>query len=200
MDLDAHWERVYETKRIDEMSWFRPHLDTSLELIERTGRPVETSVLDVGGGASTLADDLLERGYRDVSVIDVADAALAAARERLGARGAFVTWIQGDVRRLALPRARFNVWHDRAVFHFLTEPADRARYIEQVRHALASDGHVIVATFGPEGPQRCSGLPTSRYDADSLRDAFGNGFELVETRLEQHRTPSGRQQQFLYCL
>lgn len=200
MDLGAHWERVYQTKRIDEVSWFRPHLDTSLELIEKAGRPGEASVIDVGGGASTLVDDLLDRGYRDVSVIDLADSALAAARERLGPRGRSVTWIEGDVTRLALPRARFNVWHDRAVFHFLTEPTDRQRYIEQVRRALASDGHVIVATFGPEGPQRCSGLPTSRYDADSLRDVFGDGFELVETRLEQHRTPSGAEQQFLYCL
>jgi ubiquinone/menaquinone biosynthesis C-methylase UbiE len=200
MDLDAHWEHVYRTKRIDEVSWFRPHLDTSLELIEKAGRPAETSLLDVGGGASTLVDDLLDRGYRDVSVIDLAATALAAARERLGARSMSVTWIQGDVTRVVLPRARFNVWHDRAVFHFLTEPADRQRYIEQVRHALAPGGHVIVATFGPDGPQRCSGLPTSRYDADSLRDVFGEGFQLVETRLEHHQTPSGVQQQFLYCL
>jgi SAM-dependent methyltransferase len=200
MDLHAHWERVYQTKRTDEVSWFRPHLDTSLTLIRDTGLPPAAPIIDVGGGASTLVDDLLAAGYRDLTVLDVSVAALDVARARLGARQSAVTWLAADVTTAELPAGHFKVWHDRAVFHFLTDPADRDRYVAQVRHAVAARGHVIIATFGPDGPQRCSGLPTARYDADGIHAVFGHDFEVIIRREERHRTPAGVEQQFVYCL
>jgi SAM-dependent methyltransferase len=200
MSVEDHWERVYRTKPADEMSWFRPHLDTSLELIKKTGVDANAPILDVGGGASTLVDDLVAAGYSDLTVLDVSAAALDAARDRLGPRASAVAWVAGDATRADLPTARFKVWHDRAVFHFLTDAEDRRRYVQQVRHAVAPGGHVIVATFGPEGPQRCSGLPTARYDAEALYAEFGRDFELVDRREERHCTPEGVDQQFIYCL
>lgn len=200
MDVHDHWERVYRTKRADEVSWFRPHLDTSLSLIRRTGVAPDRAIIDVGGGASTLVDDLLAAGYRDVTVLDVSPAALDGARARLGPRASEVTWIAADVTRAELPAGRFHVWHDRAVFHFLTDPADRDRYVAQVRRAVALGGHVIVATFGPKGPERCSGLPTARYDADALHGVFGPEFTMLDSREEWHLTPGGVEQQFVYCL
>lgn len=200
MELEAHWQRVYQTKRTDEVSWFRPHLDVSLALIRTTGAAAHAPILDVGGGASTLVDDLVDAGYSDVTVVDVSAAALDTARDRVGPRPAAVAWIAADVTLVALPPAHFQVWHDRAVFHFLTDAQDRRRYVEQVRHAVAPGGHLIVATFGPEGPERCSGLPTARYDADALHAEFGTDFELVDRREERHRTPGGVDQQFVYCL
>jgi SAM-dependent methyltransferase len=200
MDPHEHWERVYQTKRTDEVSWFRPHLDTSLTLIRGTGVRPEAPIIDVGGGASTLVDDLLAAGYRDLTVLDVSSAALDAARARLGARRSMVTWLTADVTRAELPERHYQVWHDRAVFHFLTDPADRDRYVAQVRHVVAPGGHVIIATFGPDGPQRCSGLPTMRYDADALHGAFGDDFEMIRGSEERHRTPAGIEQQFVYCL
>ena len=200
MNLEEHWEQVYRSKRSDGVSWFRPHLETSLALIRATGAPFSAPVLDVGGGASTLVDDLADAGYSNLTVLDVSTAALDAARHRLGARSTGVAWIAAEATRAPLPHAHFQIWHDRAVFHFLTDEEDRRRYVEQVRHAVAPGGHVIVATFGPDGPQRCSGLPTGRYDADALHAEFGSGFELIEHREEQHRTPGGVDQQFVYCL
>jgi SAM-dependent methyltransferase len=200
MDLQGHWERVYQTKRTDEVSWFRPHLETSLDLIRQTRVGLDAAIVDVGGGASTLVDDLLDAGYRDVTIVDLSSAALDAARARLASRASAVTWIAGDATRAALPAHHFRVWHDRAVFHFLTDPSDRDRYVAQVGRVVTAGGHVIVATFGPEGPQRCSGLPTARYGADALHAAFGDDFELVAHREETHETPSGIAQQFVYCL
>jgi len=200
MDSQEHWEQVYRTKRTDAVSWFRPHLDTSLALIRQTGVAASAPILDVGGGASTLVDDLVAAGYTDLTVLDISTAALDAARERLGPRASAITWVAGDATRVDLPRDYFQVWHDRAVFHFLTDPKDRRRYVEQVLHAVSPGGHVIVATFGPDGPERCSGLPTNRYDADALHAQFGPDFELVDRRAEQHRTPGGVHQEFVYCL
>lgn len=199
MNVADHWQHVYKTKRADEVSWYQPHLETSLRLIRATAAGGEP-ILDVGGGASTLVDDLLTAGYSDVTVLDVSSEALNAARERLGPRASALTWIVDDVIRVQLPRHRFSVWHDRAVFHFLTDAEDRRRYVEQVRHALAPGGHVIVATFGPSGPARCSGLPTARYDAAGLHAEFGSDFVLVDQRVEAHRTPLGVEQQFVYCV
>lgn len=200
MNMSEHWDRVYHTKRTDEVSWFRPHLETSLALIAEAGVSADAPLIDVGGGASTLVDDLLAGGYRDVTILDVSAAALEAARARLGSRSSAVRWIAADVTRADLPAAHFQVWHDRAVFHFLTDPADRDRYVAQVRRSVAPGGHVVVATFGPDGPLRCSGLPTARYDAEALHAVFGADFAMVDHREERHHTPAGVDQQFVYCL
>lgn len=195
-----HWENVYKTKAPDAVSWYRPHLETSLGLIERVCPERKCSVIDVGGGEATLVDDLVEAGYRDVTVLDLSEKALLVARERLGTRAAAVSWKQGDITLSRLEPARHDVWHDRAVFHFLTSPADRQRYVSQVAWSVRPGGYVIVATFGPEGPDKCSGLPVTRYDAAGLHHQFGARFHLLESCTEVHATPFGTTQQFVYCL
>jgi SAM-dependent methyltransferase len=156
--------------------------------------------LDAGGGASVLVDGLLHAGYHEITVLDVSAAALDVARARLGPAAGGVTWLDADVLDAALPHAAFDVWHDRAVFHFLTEAADRARYVEHVRHALKPGGHVVIATFADDGPTKCSGLPVVRYTPSALQAAFGGQFLLVESLREAHVTPSGTTQAFVYCL
>jgi ubiquinone/menaquinone biosynthesis C-methylase UbiE len=156
-------------------------------------------IIDVGGGESTLVDDLLAVGYRDITVLDLSDIALRVAKERLGARGASVRWLHGDVTTYPLVKQTFDIWHDRAVFHFLTEEADRVAYVRQVEHAVKVGGHVIVATFGPKGPLKCSGLDVMRYDPDALHGEFGHTFKLVDHLTEDHKTPGGTVQQFIYC-
>lgn len=200
MTLNEHWERVYQTKRTDEVSWFRPHLDTSLELIRETGAPPDSPIIDVGGGASTLVDDLLAAGYSDLTILDVSTAALDVVRARLGSHASHVKAMCADVTSAVFPAGCFRVWHDRAMFHFLTDVADRDRYLSQIRLAVVPGGHVIVGTFGLEGPRRCSGLPTARYDAETLHAVFGADFELLDRREERHLTPAGVSQQFTYCL
>ena len=199
MDAKTHWEKVYRTKQPEEVSWYRPHLDVSLQLIEEASPNPDAQIIDVGGGESTLVDDLLIRGYHNLSVLDVSSIALDVAQERLGDQADTVSWRCGDVTRTAFTRHQYDVWHDRAVFHFLTEPADRAAYVRQVAHAVKPDGHVIVATFGPEGPTQCSGLNVVRYDADALHGEFGTGFQLVKHLTELHQTPTRSIQQFTYC-
>ena len=200
MEPKAHWEKVYNTKAADAVSWYAPHLATSIQLIERVCPTRTCAVLDAGGGESTLVDDLLAKGYRDVTVLDISEKALEVARQRLGAAAAQVKWIAGDVTRVALPVRAYDVWHDRAVFHFLTRPEDRVAYVRQVAASVRSGGFVIVATFGPEGPTKCSGLDVVRYDTDALHSEFGNAFRLVESQKEVHNTPFGTTQQFLYCM
>jgi SAM-dependent methyltransferase len=199
MDARAHWEQVYATKDPQRVSWFRPHLERSLELIERAAPDRRASILDVGAGQSTLVDDLLGRGYKNITVLEISRAALDRLKERVGEAGAEVHWICGDVTETALPEAGFDVWHDRAVFHFLTEAARRRAYVEQVSRALKLGGSLIVSTFGPSGPERCSGLATMRYDAAALGREFGDRFSPVESSFEMHTTPSGAEQQFLCC-
>lgn len=199
MDKQEHWEKVYREKAPDAVSWYRPHLERSIELIERAAPDRSAAIIDVGGGESTLVDDLLRAGYRDVSVLDISAAAIAFAQRRLGALAAGVGWWAADVTRADLPLRRYDVWHDRAVFHFLTEAGQRDAYVRQVARAVKPGGHVIVATFGPEGPQKCSGLDVVRYDADALHGQFGAEFRLIESQTEIHETPSGTKQQFLYC-
>ena len=200
MNREKHWDRIYRSKAPTEVSWYQPEARLSLELIHRVAPELDASVLDVGGGASTLADGLLSAGYRDVTVLDVAPAALARAEERLGERAAQVRWIVADVLDAPLPAASCAVWHDRAVFHFLTDARDRARYVAQVERVVRPGGHVIVASFGPEGPTRCSGLEVVRYSPDGMHAEFGASFRLLESMREDHRTPSGRMQAFVYCL
>jgi ubiquinone/menaquinone biosynthesis C-methylase UbiE len=199
MQSKEHWEKVYTTKATDTVSWFQPHADLSLDLIKATGVGHDAAIIDVGGGASTLVDDLLANGYTDLSVLDLSAAALAAAQMRLGSRAARVQWIEADVTKVNLPDYRFDVWHDRAVFHFLTSAEDRAAYVQTVFRAVKPGGHVIVATFAEDGPDQCSGLPVVRYRADELHAEFGEAFALLSHRKEAHHTPSGKVQQFVYC-
>jgi SAM-dependent methyltransferase len=199
-DKQQHWDTVYRTKAPDAVSWYRQHLDTSLALIERAAPDRAAAVLDVGGGASTLVDDLLARGYRDLGVLDISAAALDIARERLGEAADAVTWLAADLLDAPLPQARYDLWHDRAVFHFLTEAEQRARYLRQLARALKPGGHAVLATFGPQGPLKCSGLDTTRYDAEGLAGVLGDGFALLDSTLEFHATPFGTTQQFLHAL
>ena len=200
MDPRLHWESIYRTRAPQEVSWYQPEARLSLDLIRRVAPGPATPVLDVGGGASVLVDGLLDAGYRSVTVLDFAPSALAIARQRLGARAGQVSWIVGDVLTARLAPSATGVWHDRAVFHFLLDPADRRRYVEQVRHAVRPGGHVIVASFAPEGPSRCSGLEVARYSPAAMRAEFGDGFRLLDSEREDHRTPSGVVQSFVYCL
>lgn len=199
MNTGAHWEKVYNTKAPDAVSWYRPHLETSLALIERAAATSSASIIDVGAGESTLADDLLARGYRNLTLLDISPTALAVTRERLESAAGQIDWRIADVTQVSLPARSYDVWHDRAVFHFLTEPEQRAAYVRNVMHAVKPGGHVIVSTFGPEGPVKCSGLEVARYDAPSLHAQFGRRFQLIESSTELHRTPFGTTQQFLYC-
>jgi SAM-dependent methyltransferase len=200
MDRRPHWEQIYATKAFDRVSWFRPHLETSLGLIEQaTQGDRAAAIIDVGGGASTLVDDLIGRGYRNVTVLDISQAALDDSRERLGEVGAAVRWMCADVLAAQLPEHYFDIWHDRAVFHFLTLPEDRIAYVRRASCALKPGGHIVMSTFGPEGPLKCSGLDVVRYDAPVLGRELGNAFGLTESLMEVHRTPFGTDQQFLYC-
>ena len=199
VDTQAHWDKIFGTKTPTEVSWFSPHLKTSLALIERVGGETSASVIDVGGGQSTLVDDLLARGYRNVTVLDISQAAIRHTRDRLGSNSDSVQWLVADITQAELPARSYDVWHDRAVFHFLTKPTERLAYVRQVTSAVKPGGHVIVGTFGPEGPHMCSGLDVVRYDAESLHGEFGPRFRLIESSRELHRTPFGTTQQFLYC-
>ena len=199
MDPKAHWEKVYRTKQPTEVSWYRAHLDLSLQLIEEAAASRDAHIIDVGGGESTLVDDLLARGYRNLHVLDISPTAIAIAKERLGGEAQRIDWLCGDVTSFAFARQRYDVWHDRAVFHFLTEEHDRVAYVRQVAQAVKPGGHVIVATFGLEGPTKCSGLDVVRYDAEHLHDEFGARFQLVKHLTELHQTPAGAIQQFVYC-
>jgi 2-polyprenyl-3-methyl-5-hydroxy-6-metoxy-1,4-benzoquinol methylase len=199
MNIQAHWEKIYGTKAPDQVSWFRPHLQRSLALIERAGPDRSASIIDVGAGAATLVDDLILVGYRDITVLDISQAAIEIAKGRLGQAAMSIRWLRADVTDEIFSPHCYDVWHDRAVFHFLTKREDRLAYVRNVACAVKPGGHVIVSTFGPEGPERCSGLDVLRYDAESLHHEFGARFRLVESSKELHRTPFGTTQQFLYC-
>lgn len=200
VDDKSHWETVYATKRADAVSWFQPSARRSLELIQRIAPDRAAPIIDVGGGASVLVDELLRRGYRDLTVLDIAGNALDAARERLGDAGASVRWMTVDVRTAMLPTKHYAVWHDRAVFHFLADAADRAAYVAQLERAVRPGGFAIIATFAEDGPTTCSGLPVVRYSAESLHRVLGVAFELVASERESHVTPSGALQTFVYCV
>jgi 2-polyprenyl-3-methyl-5-hydroxy-6-metoxy-1,4-benzoquinol methylase len=199
MDARTHWEKIYATKAPNQVSWYQPHLETSLALIERAVGDRGAAIIDVGGGESTLVDDLLARGFENVTVLDVSHVAIEATKKRLAERAERVHWLVADISEIELPAAAYDVWHDRAVFHFLTEPEERAAYVRQAARSVKPGGHVIVGTFGPQGPAKCSGLDVVRYDADSLHGEFGRRFRLVESSKELHETPFGTKQQFLYC-
>jgi 2-polyprenyl-3-methyl-5-hydroxy-6-metoxy-1,4-benzoquinol methylase len=199
MDGKEHWEGVYRNKAADAVSWYRPHLETSLRLIGESTPDRGATIIDVGGGESTLVDDLLQRGYRNLTVLDMSAVALNATKQRLGSIAEQITWVESDITVVDLPEHRYDVWHDRAVFHFLTEPSQRDAYTHLLTRAIKPGGSVVIATFGPLGPNRCSGLDVRPYDAQRLSGEFGAGFELVTSTLEDHHTPVGSSQQFLYC-
>jgi SAM-dependent methyltransferase len=200
MDAKAHWEHVYQTKPTSGVSWYQPQARLSLSLIRRVAPDLATPIIDVGGGASTLVDGLLAVGYTDITVLDLAGAALAAAQSRLGPLANQVKWTEANVLDAKLPVAHYGVWHDRAVFHFLTDAADRVRYVEQSHRGVKTCGYVIVASFGPDGPTRCSGLDVVRYTPESIHSEFGDEFTLLDSTSEDHHTPGGSVQSFVYCL
>jgi SAM-dependent methyltransferase len=194
----AHWEAIYETRAPDEVSWYQANPELSIRLIKAvTDGDVNQRLLDVGGGASLLTDYLVELGYRSIGVLDVALGALARVKDRLGAHARSVEWFETDVTKFDSPHG-WDVWHDRAVFHFLTDPDDRRSYVESLLGALDTGGHAIVATFGPDGPPKCSGLEIVRYSPETLAEELGPEFTLLEATEELHSTPSGGKQAFVY--
>lgn len=199
MNKKSHWENVYQTKEVDQVSWYRDHLDNSLQMILNTKVSKDAAIIDVGGGSSTLVDDLLKHGFADVSVLDISAAALAKSKERLGQKSELVEWIEADITQACLLTNHYDVWHDRAVFHFLTDENDRRKYVELVKKSLKVGGHIIVASFGLNGPKKCSGLDVVQYSPDSMHDEFGKSFELVKSISETHETPFNTTQEFIYC-
>jgi SAM-dependent methyltransferase len=199
MSPKEHWEQVYSSKLTEKLGWFAPHLQTSLRWITKLGLALKAPIIDVGGGASTLVDDLLDAGYQPISVLDISRQALSLAKARLGDRGDAVSWIEGDVTSINLPEQHFELWHDRAVFHFLIEPEQQRKYRDQLLKALKPGGHLIIGTFAPEAPPRCSGLPVQRYSPEQLERTLGREFELTREHNELHITPGGVEQMYLYC-
>lgn len=200
MGEKSHWENVYRTRPSDAVGWYQRDAGASRERIRRFAPNDDAAVIDVGGGASVLVDELLAAGYQQLTVLDLSEAALAQARARLGARAADVVWRQGDVLDASLSEEAFDVWHDRAVFHFLTDPAERDRYARQLDHAVRLGGHVVIGTFATDAPAQCSGLPVQRHSPDTLQAAFGSHLQLVDAGREIHITPSGIEQPFNWCV
>jgi ubiquinone/menaquinone biosynthesis C-methylase UbiE len=199
MQSKAHWENIYQTKDATQVSWFQERPAVSLDIIEKTRVDKAGQIIEIGGGASLLVDYLLANDYQNITVLDISMAALQVAQKRLESRAALVTWLQADITKIELPENFYDVWHDRAVFHFLTQPEDRNRYVETVRRSVKARGHIIVATFATDGPHQCSGLEVMKYDPDSLHNEFGDDFELVGSAQETHHTPFETAQKFIYC-
>jgi 2-polyprenyl-3-methyl-5-hydroxy-6-metoxy-1,4-benzoquinol methylase len=200
MDRKAHWDAVYRLTQPTQISWYQAEAVVSRTLIQRVAPDRSASIIDVGGGESVLVDNLVAAGYRNLTVLDVSAEALQCARTRLNRPDVGVRWLEADVLTGSLPAAALDVWHDRAVFHFLLDPSDRRRYVQQVRQTVRPEGHLIVATFAHDGPSRCSGLDVARYTPDDLHAEFGDDFELVAHEREEHITPFGTRQAFVYCL
>ena len=199
MNQKTHWESVYATNAPDQVGWFQAHPRLSLEMIVECALSSSAHIIDVGGGASTLVDHLVAQAYANITVLDISGNALVAAQARLGALARDVTWIEADVTKAALPTAAYDLWHDRAVFHFLVDKDDRARYVEVMRKTLKPDGHLIIAAFALDGPTRCSGLETVRFGPEDLCREVGAAFRLVASEYETHMTPSGKHQNYIFC-
>jgi 2-polyprenyl-3-methyl-5-hydroxy-6-metoxy-1,4-benzoquinol methylase len=195
--IERHWESVYQQNDDELVGWFQAYPALSLRMVQDCTVSADAPIVDVGGGSSRLVDHLLQAGYTDVSVLDLSPTALHLAQKRLGARSQHVAWIEADVTEHRFAR-KYRIWHDRAVMHFLVDPQDEVRYVERLRHAIPTGGHAIIATFAPDGPQRCSGLPVKRHSAQSMSQVLGAGFEPVRFEYERHRTPSGSEQSFIY--
>jgi SAM-dependent methyltransferase len=194
-----HWENVYQNKSPHEVSWFQAVPELSLRLMSSAGVGLDEPVIDVGGGASKLVDALYDAGYSDISVLDVSSAALVHAQNRLGNKANNINWYEQDITHFVPPK-QFALWHDRAVFHFLTHQADRDSYIAVLKKALKPGGHLIIMAFATDGPVKCSGLEIVQYDTTKLINALGPGFDLVEDGYEIHKTPVGNQQKFAYFM
>jgi ubiquinone/menaquinone biosynthesis C-methylase UbiE len=199
MDRKEHWENVYCSKPPDRLGWYKPRLQTSLDWIRKLNLPADAPIIDVGGGASTLIDDLIDHGYRSVTVLDISSSSLAQSQARLGEKAAPVTWLVGDITQIELPGNKFDVWHDRAVFHFLTDAEQQRQYRDVLLASLKPGGHLIIGTFAPEAPPKCSGLPVQRYDREQLVAVLGSELELIREHKEMHLTPGGVEQMYLYC-
>lgn len=200
MEPKPHWENVYTSKSAEQVSWFQEHADRSLKLISEAASSRSAAIIDIGGGASTLVDDLLSDGFKDITVLDLSSAALQTAGRRLGPSASRVKWLESNVLTADLPLHGFDIWHDRAVFHFLTTQAERDAYVAATLRTVKPGGHVIVATFAEDGPLECSGLPVMRYSATELHAEFGPHFQLLRHEKEAHATPFGTVQQFVYCM
>lgn len=196
-DRTTHWQNVYATKGEAEVSWFQNSPAMSLEMIRAANPDHDAAIIDIGGGASRLVDALLQDGYRDLAMLDLSANALDVVKRRIGTAASTVDWIVADVTTWQ-PAKTYEVWHDRAAFHFLTDPRDRAAYVERLRSAIAAGGHVIIATFAPDGPEKCSGLPVQRHDSASLSGELGPEFELIEARSQTHQTPWHSTQAFQF--
>jgi SAM-dependent methyltransferase len=199
MTQKDHWEKVYSGKVSQELGWYAPRLQTSLAWITDLGLSPDAQIIDAGGGASTLVDYLLEAGYRMVTVVDISEQSLSSAKARLGSKAEQVKWLIGDITSVILPSQQYDLWHDRASFHFLTEPHQQREYRDKILQALKPGGHLIIGTFAPEAPPKCSGLPVQRYTQDQLSDTLGEEFELLREKKELHVTPGGVEQTYLYC-
>lgn len=200
MDRERHWNDRYSTTTVEKLGWFRVHLERSLQWIDELGLSHDASIIDIGAGASTLVDDLMERGFTDISALDVSAEALAITRKRLGEKAAGVEWYVADVTSAELPEASFDLWHDRAVFHFLTDEPDRDLYRQALSRALRPSGHLLIGVFSPEAPPKCSGLPVERYTLEQLEAEFSSDFELVREGSDPHVTPGGVEQPYVYAL
>lgn len=200
MDRKTHWEQVYATRMAEKLGWYKPRLETSLDWLEELQLDRSSPIIDVGGGASTFVDDLVDAGYESITVLDVADQALDTAKKRLGRQSELVMWLGGDITSYPLPPNRFALWHDRAMLHFLVEAGQRQAYRDNLLRSLKPGGYVLIGVFAPEAPPKCSGLAVERYDADSLARFLGEEFELVRQQQELHVTPGGVEQMYVYCL
>ena len=196
-DKKTHWEKIYREKSSSDVSWYQESPDLSLELIRRSGVRNDEAIVDVGGGASVLVDVLCEEGFRNLSVLDISGIALAGAQQRLGGLAETIEWFEADITEFDPPHA-FTLWHDRAVFHFLTDESDRRKYVNVLKRALRPGGHLIIAAFAIGGPEQCSGLQVVQYDSSRLKAELGEEFELVEERDEVHITPANKEQRFTY--
>ena len=199
MNKKTHWETVYQTKSDQQVSWYRDHLDNSLRMILNTKVGKDAAIIDVGGGSSTLADDLLDNGFADISVLDISASAMKKSQARLGSQAKQIEWLEADITNVSLPKNYYDIWHDRAVFHFLTDAEDRQKYVKLVMNSLKIGGHIIVASFGENGPLKCSGLDVVRYSPETMHNEFGNEFKLIKSLNETHQTPFGTTQEFIYC-
>lgn len=199
MQRKEHWESVYITKSANAVSWFQEHAVSSLQLIEELAVDKQSAIIDIGAGASTLVDDLLATGYSNLTLLDISNAALEVAKKRIGMRSEKIRWFAADITEAELPADEYVIWHDRAVFHFLTEPNDRRSYVAALLRSVRPGGHVIIATFAEDGPEKCSGLPVMRYSAGSLQTELGDAFILKRQLKETHHTPFGTTQNFVFC-